>query len=322
MKKYLLLLLLIVNLQVLMTNRGVEIGIQTVSAQMYNVECREVVVTPEKEDCPYCGKTFLKIKIDAHYEECPEMNIECEKCGETMQRKNAECHHCREDREFSNEESSDGITAQSGGGGNEWCMKQLQEIFDEMNKSPKAGYGTYIPTWTQRIIKNVWIPETFPKQDTDNDCFTTSLSYPELCYNPNMTKIEYYEFRWSIEECFNDIAKRPIFIAGAFPNEVEMVLSYYGHEQIKYEQIMNELESDNFVFASIATGYYDTQKIWHYYDDYDASCIRANCHSVVICGYDPVFQEYICMDPWYGQIKSYKMTSFRRANVLFPIARY
>lgn len=95
MKKILLFMLLLVNLQLTTDDGSLSIGFGEVAAQSYwEEELPEVVVTGNAyEECNLCHHTYPKNEMEQHQEyECPERSLTCEKCN--ISYKYSESHTC------------------------------------------------------------------------------------------------------------------------------------------------------------------------------------------------------------------------------------
>lgn len=95
MKKILLFMLLLVNLQLTTDDGSLSIGFGEVAAQSYwEEELPEVVVTGNAyEECNLCHHTYPKNEMEQHQEyECPERSLTCEKCN--ISYKYSEPHTC------------------------------------------------------------------------------------------------------------------------------------------------------------------------------------------------------------------------------------
>ena len=344
MKKFLLFLLLFVNLHIVMT----------VSAQQKGVELREVVIIAPKVVCECCHDSINSLYeyITVHQPICPMWLEPCPYCIEKTLVPRCQLEdHCRkyhspnkdsgvksagESDDGSNgndsEGDSDGETegysgSSSGGGGGgfgglggatnlpHWGYNQPQSFLGRMfSNSDPFGVGTYTPRYGDVLISNINIPAFFPIKLGTKDCGTACLGYMFSMSTPNSTYgtfskiVDYFAtYLWDNFEqhdVYNDRGINQIEKNQLFPK--------FGLHKVSPDGIMNSLESGNPVYGALRTGYYDVNHNWYYYDKtHDNSYPRIDGHAVVIVGYNPIYHDFICMDPDLGRITYYPMADFQ-----------
>ena len=322
MKKFLLFLLLFLNLQIVVTEYGVDVDVQIVSAQMFYAEVDEVTIVAKRQQCTYCGKTFLESKLEAHYDECPEVLIECKRCGESMLRKHLEFHICRNVDEEIHEEHDNNTTTGGGKGGGKWSDEYWNKELERWNPivDQRAYEGVYTPDIGEHLVH--WkIPKYFPKQYTEYNCTSHAMSYGPLIYNQNMSLSDYYnELTDVYEEKYKELFHREIYNGGdnyrspgTTCDEEAQLLPLCGYEKISFSEIMNNLDNNHPVFSTISTGYFDDSGTWQYYENHDDSYFQTTGHAVLIVGYT-MYGQFICMDPHYGEIRKYNYSDFERSR--------
>lgn len=81
-KKFILFVILFVNLQIIINKEGFQLSSGIISAQNYGVELNDVVVTaPPLDRCVYCATNYERGTEDEHSKICPDYPATCPKCG-------------------------------------------------------------------------------------------------------------------------------------------------------------------------------------------------------------------------------------------------
>lgn len=124
MKRILLLIFLLVNLQLTMQDGDLRVSLASISAQSYMYEeLPEVEVIGNLRDCPWgCGTRLCKTEMDVHEQNCDLRMVECPRCHQkdTKSRIDKGWHQCGSSSNGGSgggSGTSDGSGNQSGGGG-------------------------------------------------------------------------------------------------------------------------------------------------------------------------------------------------------------
>lgn len=290
-------------------------------------------ITKHQQECPYipipcshCGVRVPRCELNEenHYFcSCDGYKMECEYCGAQFPVYKMNEHYC--EGTGSNTGSGGGSGGDSGGGGipgygtpgnnSHWWEEEIKPVYNNyVDNSPRAAIGTYIPRWTDVMISGINIPEHFPQKMGTKDCATTTLAYLFLLATPNMTyktfldiQVYFYDY---VKENFNnhDIWNQ----RGLNQMEKDVMFPKFGLSKVAPDEIMNSLESGNPVYGALRTGYYDDNQRWHYFDStHDDSYPKIDGHAVAIVGYNPVFKEFVCMDPDLKKVINYPMADFQ-----------
>ena len=120
MKRILLLIFLLVNLQLTMQDGDLSVSLASISAQSYMYEeLPEVEVIGNLRDCPWgCGTRLCKTEMDVHEQNCDLRMVECPSCHQkdTKSRIDNGWHQCGSSSNNEGSNTGGGGGGHSGGG--------------------------------------------------------------------------------------------------------------------------------------------------------------------------------------------------------------
>ena len=335
MKKFLLFLLLFVNLHIVMT----------VSAQQKGVELREVMIIAPKVACECCHDSINSLYeyITVHQPICPKWPDRCQYCGLSMERCQLEDHYSvcpvlNRDSGGESGSSSGGSGGGGGGGVNSGSTSATGVPGSSTSDNGTTDYvtlpskracdGVFVPKEGEHVLSNVTIPTKFPIQIW-MDCSTLAMTFPLCISNPILSEDEFWNIKFAYDKEFYDRYKYQIYNGsdngvkpGMYGYQADEMLPEAGFEKIDKSLITASIESGCAVWAGVQTGYTDDKGAWHYFEDHDDSYPKIEGHAVLIVGYTDL-QQYICMDPGFGEIKYYNAREFERTgDHYYPAYKY
>lgn len=321
MKKILLFMLLLVNLQLTTDNGSLDIGLGEISAQTYREEqLDEVVVTGSAYvDCDLCHGSVLKTDLDFHKEYvCPERKITCPICHVSYKdyqghNCNGVCARCGKSKEQctcstdivdnNSNDGSGGIGENSGSGGG-----------GGSSVIGNPGYNKYGQTFTYDDLK--WknistinnMPPNPPQQIFPNECVVDAAAL--------MASIEtgkdYNDMRFDLLNyclCMGKDVRGPNALSLQDIVDVLYLAIDVKQENFNTSSIENSLNNNHPVLALVSTGEYT---------DYISSPEYSTelLHMVTIVGYDSFY--YYCAIGEKNKYTAISKSNFKK-NYIFRI---
>lgn len=308
MKRILLLIFLLVNLQLTMQDGDLRVSLASISAQSYMYEeLPEVEVIGNLRDCPWgCGTRLCKTEMDVHEQNCDLRMVECPSCHQkdTKSRIDNGWHQCGSS---SNNEGSNtgggggghsgGGVGHVGGGGN----------FGGWGSNTGSSWAStlYSPKNGETLIPNYKIPTEWRGQLPEKyACFLCCMEYiwniqhstPDYRnsihingngqYDDILRKAYYYDY-----VVISDVKK----FEGVKSSDADKLLSYEGFQYVEIKS--NEIKSylDNQYLIILCYPIYNNGKL-------------VSGHAVLVVGYDKD-NNLIVVDPATGAIRKIEIDS-------------
>lgn len=183
MKRILLLIFLLVNLQLIMQDGDLRVSLASISAQSYMYEeLPEVEVIGNLRDCPWgCGTRLCKTEMDVHEQNCDLRMVECPSCHQkdTKSRIDNGWHQCGSS---SNNEGSNtgggggghsgGGVGHVGGGGNFGGWGQNLDGFKRKIPVSELKYKSGV-----KLVSYTKIPDKLHPQTRKMDCVLKAYAF-------------------------------------------------------------------------------------------------------------------------------------------------
>jgi len=303
MKRILLLIFLLVNLQLTMQDGDLRVSLASISAQSYMYEeLPEVEVIGNLRDCPWgCGTRLCKTEMDVHEQNCDLRMVECPSCHQKDYKSRIDngWHQCGSSS--NNEESN------TGGGGGGHSGGGVGHVdgggnFGGWGSDTGSSWSStlYSPMYNETMVPNYKFPKEWKGQLPDGfACYICCMEYiyniqrstPDYYNNTLINGTERYAYQRVLYKFdYVDLTRQDDF-RGVYPSSAGVLLSLedFQYVEIGKNDIRSYLDSQYLIILCSTT--------------YIGPSVLA--HAVLVIGYDNN-NNFIVVDPANGKITKQK----------------